>query len=103
MLAQRDQLAPHVELVVGRGVADRSRARFELEDVRRVAAQREAGVRLGVELEAVPERAQQVELEKTQRPRDARALGQLREAATIAGKDLGIRIAARGETQQQFV
>ena len=76
---------------------------LELEHVAQVRAQRLAGRRVHVELEAVAERVQQMQLENPQGSRDVRASGQLREAATIAGKNLRIRVAARREPQQQLV
>src|SRR5262249_32268085 len=72
----------------------------------RVAAldpQRLAGCSFRIELEPVAERLEQAHLENTHRPRDMRAVRQLREAATIAGKNRGVRIVPPPEPEQQLV
>src|SRR5688572_3652947 len=99
-VAQRQQIPARVVVLVRILGLGTSKPKLELVDVTRVGAQRLAGRRVAVELEPVAERAEQLELEFTQRASDALRSGQLREAATIAGKDVGIRIAAGGEPQQ---
>ena len=103
LLAQRDQIASGVH--VGVRIVDLGGARpvLELEHVTQVRTQRLPGCRVRIELEAVAQRVQQVQLENPQRSRNVRAASQLREAATIAGKNLRIGVATRREPQQQFV
>src|SRR5690606_17246252 len=48
------------------------------------------------------ERTEETELEHPERPRERRIGCELREAATIAGKNLRVRIAARGEPEQKL-
>src|SRR5688572_55483 len=102
-IAQRQQVPARILILVGIRPLGTSKPKLELVDVTRVRAQRLAGRRIAVELEPVTERAEQLELELAQSASDALRTAELREAATIAGKGVGIRIAARREPQQKLV
>src|SRR5262245_43847430 len=102
-IAQRQQVLTRIVVLVLVFGLDTAKTLLELVHVTRVGAQRLAGCRVSVELEPVTESAEQRELEYPQRAGDALCSGELREAATIAGKDVGVRIATGGEAQQQLV
>jgi len=76
---------------------------FELVHVVRVLMQRFTRGRVAAKLEPITESTEQLELEEPQRASEVRGSGQLREAATITGKNLGVRVAPRREAQQQLV
>src|SRR5512143_237861 len=102
-LAQRDQIAPDEDVCIGFRVRGATHALLELEHIPRSGLERLAARCVAVELDAVTERVQEAKLENAQRPRHDFGFGQLREAATIAGKNLGVGIATDREPEQQLV